>query len=138
MIDLAKQFYIKYSEEIRYIVFGFLTTIISWGAKYLASLFLDASIIWQNSLLSAIAWIAGVFTAFLLNRVFVFRSTNSNWFSEFLKMFSGRAGVGFIGIVIQNIFVNYLYINLWISTIVWAILEVIANYFISKFWVFKS
>ena len=76
--------------------------------------------------------------AFILNRLFVFKSKESNWFSEFSKMFSGRAGIGVVGIILQNIFVNVLGINLWISTIIWAVIEVLANYFVSKFWVFKK
>ena len=136
-MELIKKIYTKYGVEIRYLFCGVLTTIISWGAKYLATFVLDASVVWQNSLLSAITWITGVCAAFILNRIFVFKSRDSKWFSEFLKMFGGRAGVGFVGIILQNIFVNVLNINLWVSTIIWAVIEVLANYFISKLWVFK-
>lgn len=53
-------------------------------------------------------------------------------------MFGGRAGIGAVGIVLQNIFVNVLCMNLWVSTIIWAVIEVLANYFVSKFWVFRK
>jgi len=138
MIEFIKTMYKKYEVEIRYLFFGVITTIISWSAKFLASFVLDSSIVWQNSILSAITWITGVCAAFILNRLFVFKSKESNWFSEFSKMFSGRAGIGVVGIILQNIFVNVLGINLWISTIIWAVIEVLANYFVSKFWVFKK
>lgn len=124
--------------EIRYLICGVLTTMISWGAKYLATYVLDSSIVWQNSLLSAITWITGVCAAFVLNRIIVFRSKDTNWFLEFLKMFGGRLGVGVVGIILQNIFVNALGINLWVSTIIWAVIEVLSNYFVSKFWVFTK
>ena len=133
-----KEMYTKYETEVRYLFFGVLTTIISWSAKYLATFVLDATIMWQNSLLSAITWLTGVCTAFILNRLFVFKSKESNWFSEFAKMFGGRAGIGAVGIVLQNIFVNVLCMNLWVSTIIWAVIEVLANYFVSKFWVFRK
>lgn len=138
MIRWMKEMYRKYDVEVRYLFFGVLTTIVSWAAKYVASLVLDSSVVWQNSLLSAITWITGVITAFILNRLFVFKSKESNWLSEFLKMFGGRAGVGVVGIIIQNVFVNVMGINLWISTIIWAVIEVIANYFVSKLWVFTK
>ena len=99
---------------------------------------LDSSIVWQNSMLSAITWITGVCAAFVLNRIIVFRSKDTNWFLEFLKMFGGRLGVGVVGIILQNIFVNALGINLWVSTIIWAVIEVLSNYFVSKFWVFTK
>ena len=53
-------------------------------------------------------------------------------------MFGGRLGVGVVGIILQNIFVNALGINLWVSTIIWAVIEVLSNYFVSKFWVFTK
>ena len=138
MIGFIKRIYLKYGVEIRYLICGVLTTMISWGAKYLATYVLDSSIVWQNSMLSAITWITGVCAAFVLNRIIVFRSKDTNWFLEFLKMFGGRLGVGVVGIILQNIFVNALGINLWVSTIIWAVIEVLSNYFVSKFWLFTK
>lgn len=138
MKKYIENIYLKYGVEIRYLFCGVLTTIISWSAKYLATFVLDSSIVWQNSLLSAITWITGVCVAFILNRIFVFKSKDNNWLSEFLKMVGGRAGIGVFGIILQNIFVNVLSMNLWISTIIWAVIEVLANYFVSKFWVFTK
>lgn len=138
MFDLIRKIYEKHGEEIRYLICGVLTTIISWSAKYLAIFFLDASIVWQNSLLSAITWFTGVCAAFVLNRIIVFKSKDANWFSEFVKMFSGRAGIGVVGILLQNVFVNVMGMNLWVSTILWAVIEVLSNYFVSKFWVFTK
>jgi len=138
MFDLIRKIYEKHGEEIRYLFCGVLTTIISWSAKYLATFFLDASIVWQNSLLSAITWFTGVCAAFVLNRIIVFKSKDANWFSEFVKMFSGRAGIGVVGILLQNVFVNVMGMNLWVSTILWAVIEVLSNYFVSKFWVFTK
>ena len=37
-----------------------------------------------------------------------FKSKDANWFSEFVKMFSGRAGIGVVGILLQNVFVNVM------------------------------
>ena len=138
MIGFIKRIYLKYGVVIRYLICGVLTTMIGWGAKYLATYVLDSSIVWQNSMLSAITWITGVCAAFVLNRIIVFRSKDTNWFLEFLKMFGGRLGVGVVGIILQNIFVNALDINLWVSTIIWAVIEVLSNYFVSKFWVFTK
>ena len=138
MIEFIKKIYIKYGEGIRYLICGVLTTIISWSAKYVATFFLDSSIVWQNSLLSAITWFTGVCAAFVLNRMIVFKSKDANWFSELVKMFSGRAGIGVVGILLQNVFVNVMGMNLWVSTILWAVIEVLSNYFVSKFWVFRK
>lgn len=128
----------KYEEEIRYLIVGVITTVVSWFAKWLGTFILDPAVVWQNSLLTVIQWCAGVATAFVLNRKYVFRSKDPNWFGELAKLCSGRIGTGLAGLIALNVLVNALGVNLWAATFGWAVVETIANYIISKFWVFKK
>lgn len=138
MIEMIKKLFVKYAVEVKYVIVGAITVFFSWGFKWLATLFLDSSVLWQNTILTCIQWVSGVTVAFILNRRYVFQSHNSRWQVELLQFCSGRIGTGVAGIVIMGILVNGLKMDLWIATVLWGILEVFANYFISKFWVFRT
>lgn len=79
---------LKASELISYVVFGFLTTVISLAVYYvLVFTILDAKITWQLQIANVISWIFGVVFAFVTNRIFVFKSKSKNIYSELFKFF---------------------------------------------------
>ena len=85
-----KELYNKYEEIIIYLIVGVLTTIVSWGACFVAKLLgLDPDIKIQNFIINTIGWVVGVLFAYPLNRKWVFKSSNPH----ILKEFFGRGRI---------------------------------------------
>ena len=133
-----KELYHKYEELILYILAGVATTLACTVAAWLGKLVLDPEILWQNNVLSVLQWVVGVVTAFYLNRRYVFKSTNSNWGKELLEFVGGRVGTGILKLLLMALFVNVMHMGYWWAYILENVIEVILNYFLSKFWVFKK
>lgn len=109
-MEKIKNLYLKYQEIINYLIVGVLTTIVSWGAKFIGTFWLDSTIGWQNFILSTINWTAGVIFGYFANRIFVFHSKEKNMFLEFVKFAGGRVFTYFMDVVIM------LVLTVWIST----------------------
>lgn len=143
MVDKVKKIYKKYEEVINYIIVGGCTTVVSLVSKYLL-LFtvLKASDPIQLQIAVLISWVCAVTFAYITNRLFVFKSKSKSYLEEIAKFFGGRVGTLLMEMVIMWFFCNLLGLNsdMWvfIFTIVCQILIMIANYFISKFFVFSK
>lgn len=138
-MDKIKQLFIKYEEIIIYLIVGVLTTIVSWGAAWVAKFFLDDTIVWQNGVINTISWVAGVLFAYPLNRKWVFKSTNPKILSEFMGFAGSRVSTWIMDIVIMYVTVNVFHMNYWIAKIcISAVVVTIANYIFSKLLVFKK
>jgi len=157
-----KELYKKYEEIIIYLIVGVLTTIVSWGACFVAKFFLDSTSDLQNFFINTIGWVVGVLFAYPLNRKWVFKSVNKNILKEFLGFAFSRLSTWVLDIIIMWGFVNsflgsviirgwfdalckkisflsqstdtvhYWFVKIFIS----AVLVTIANYVFSKFLVF--
>ena len=139
MIEKLKALYTKYEEIIVYLIVGVLNTIVSWAAWYLCAFtILDAQIVWQNAVLSAIQWVVGVVFGYVMNRKYVFKSKNPRIMKEFLEFSGGRVSTWILDTVMMILLVNILQVNEYVSKIIVAILVMIGNYLISKFLVFKK
>lgn len=143
MVDKVKKIYKKYEEVINYIIAGGCTTVVSLVSKYLL-LFtvLKASDPIQLQIAVLISWVCAVTFAYITNRLFVFKSKSKSYLEEIAKFFGGRVGTLLMEMVIMWFFCNLLGLNsdMWVFvfTIVCQILIMIANYFISKFFVFSK
>ena len=139
MIDFIKKLFVKYREIIVYLVVGVMTTIFSWGACFVAELFLNPEITWQNGVINTIGWVAGVVFAYPLNRKWVFGSTNPNIMKEFGGFAASRLSTWILDIVIMAVTVNVLHMHYWIAKIfISAVLVMILNYVFSKLFIFKK
>ena len=139
MIEKIKALCVKYREILVYLIVGVLTTVVSWVACFFCKLFLDETIVWQNNIINAIGWIAGVCFAYPTNRRWVFRSTNPQIFREFLGFAGSRVSTGLLEIVIMAICVNALHMDYWIAKIfIAAVLVTVLNYVFSKLLIFKN
>ena len=96
----------KYREIIIYLIVGVLTTIVSWGACFVAKFFLDSTNDFQNFIINTIGWVVGVCFAYPLNRKWVFRSTNKNIVKEFFGFAASRLSTWILDILIMWAFVN--------------------------------
>lgn len=140
MIEKIKGLLKKYEEMIAYLIVGTLTTIVSWGAMYLASWLLFGNPLhpspFENAVMSAVNWVAGVTFAYFTNRRYVFKSHES-MAREIPKFVLSRVSTLILDLVIRQVF-GMLGINTYITTFVSAVLVFIGNYVFSKLLVFKK
>lgn len=155
----------KYRQIFMYLVCGGLTTVVNLAAFYLFDILVhkevNVSIFgWHFDLIllvnQAISWMLAVIVAFITNRLFVFLS-NGSIIKEFLLFTASRIATFFIFelgtfalfiMLCENVLkypqddiaftvlgfdVTYLYIVKLINSII----LVVANYFLSKIFIFK-
>ena len=130
------------SEVIRYIFFGGMTTIVSWIAKLLWNMIFYQNTKYptnlQNFILSLVCWTAGVIFAFFTNRKYVFSKTNQTILQETWKFVASRLSTLVLDIIVMQVLCNVIGLDVFISTLIAEVIVVIANYGLSKFFVFGS
>lgn len=119
-----------------YLFFGALSTIVNYGF-YMTCSNVGLPAIASN----AVAWIAAVVFAFVTNKIFVFHS--KSWRSgdllpEVGKFLSCRIASGVMETAFLWITVDMLNLSNFVMKIIASIAVVIANYFASKFLIFKK
>ena len=141
MIEKIKALCVKYEEIIAYLIVGVLTTLVSWGAKFLANYLLFENTMYptrfQNGVLSIINWTAGVIFAYFTNRKFVFKS-HDPMLKEAPKFVLSRVSTLILDMVVMQVLNVKLGVNLVIATIISAVLVIIGNYVFSKLFVFNK
>lgn len=128
--------FIKYIDIIKYLFFGFVTTVINVVSYYL--LYEIAN--YSNVVSTCSAWGIAVAFAFVTNKLFVFNSKNwsKDSIKEGIKFFTCRIGTGVIELGIMYLFVDILAFNGTIMKIITNIIVIILNYVGSKLFVFKK
>lgn len=123
-------------EVILYIVFGVLTTIIN-----LASFYVMADILkWEENISNFIAIVLAILVAYITNKDMVFHSeavTFKERLKQFIKFLAGRAFTMIVEFVGGFILFKLPIPNI-ISKAFLTIVVIILNFFISKFFAFKS
>lgn len=131
--------YKKYEEIINYIIVGGLTTVVSLGTYYLCVFtFLDPNVAVELQIANIISWICCVTFAYFTNRIFVFKSKNDKKLKEAFKFYSSRIATLLMDMAIMFIFVTCLHLNDKIMKLVVQVIVTVANYIISKLFVFKK
>ena len=132
--QLFKKVFTK--DVILYILFGILTTIINFVTFYILANVLN----WNENIANCIAIILAVLVAYLTNKDMVFHSeaeTMGEKIKEFIKFMAGRAFTMLIEIV-GGYLLFMLPIPNTISKAVITVLVIILNFFISKYFAFKT
>ena len=133
---------IRNREIMMYLIFGVLTTVISW-ASY--ALFVHIGI--DINISNALSWVCGVLFAFVTNKWFVFMSrtvTVKILLYELGSFFSARIVTGLIAIVLFPILyaigLNQSMFNTdgFLAKIVTSMVEIILNWIFSKYIVFRK
>ena len=146
----------KYREFIVYIIFGVLTTLVSWGSYALFVNICHLSVAVSNFL----SWICGVIFAFITNKIFVFESKSwklslvikeagtfvaarlltgvIEWFGVPLLARAGFDNIFYataksLGIGLKIIYTDGIYSKILVSVIV-----VLLNYIFSKLIIFRK
>ena len=134
---MIKRLLIKYREQLLYLVFGGLTTLVSIG-----SYFLFVTVLGINALIGNIfSWILAVLFAYVTNRKWVFNSTVSSKkeiLKEMASFFAARLLTLGIEELLLFVFINLLGLNSLVVKIGAQIVIVILNYVFSKLIVFRK
>ena len=142
MIEKIKALCLKYREILVYIIVGGMTTLVSWGCKFLwgAIFYPGVTIptVAQNTVLVIVENVAGILFAYFPNRKWVFQSKDPNIFREFTGFVGSRLGTWGLSYVLNLLLTNVLHIDYRITTIVVGVVVVVGNYIISKFLVFRK
>lgn len=139
LIDKGIKLYKKNEEIINYIIVGGMTTIVSLGVYYLCVLtFLDPKAKIELQIANIISWICCVTFAYFTNRIFVFKSKNEKKLKEAFNFYTSRISTLLMDMGIMYLFVTEFGFNDKIIKIVVQVVVTIANYIISKIFVFKK
>ncbi|MBR1664153.1 MAG: GtrA family protein [Ruminococcus sp.] len=133
--------YYKYEEKWLYLVFGGLTTVVSIVTKIVFFQAVPGNPNWENTAGVVLSWICAVTFAFFTNKKYVFKNETKTA-AEFLKVF-----VSFYGARLATLFMEWLIfficcdligIDQMLITFVSQVAIFIANYILSKLFVFRK
>lgn len=146
-MDKLKRIYTKYREQILYLLFGGLTTAVSWGSYALGVYAFELSATISN----IFSWVAAVVFAFVTNKLFVFDSANKSrsLLYEIVTFVSCRIASGIVETLFLLLTVDLyqsakglsdddIKLHSMIMKLIISVFVVIANYFLSKLIVFRK
>lgn len=156
MMSKIKELFVKYKEIITYVIFGVLTTVVSWGSYTVFVEKLSMKVFVGNLL----SWICAIVFAYVTNKLWVFESKSwkpSVIGKEIVTFVASRGITGVIEILCvpllaktgfdnifygilekMNISIGILFTDGIYSKIFLSVVVVILNYFFSKFIIFKN
>ena len=139
MVQFIKKMLTKYREQIAYLFFGGLTTLISWGLYTLLYYVLFNQSL--NVLSNIITEIVAITFAYVTNKLFVFRSKTQekrDFLKEILSFFALRAVSFFVNLGAMWLLVDVLFFEAWICKIVVNVVVIVLNYLFSKLFIFNK
>ena len=131
-----------HDEAVRYIIFGVLTLVVSW-ITYALFVFIGVDLALSNIL----SWICAVLFAFVVNKIYVFRCFGSSTVklgAEFVSFIGGRIFTGVVAAVLFPLLcmIGLDFVFLGVEGLfargITSGVEIILNYAISKFIVFRK
>ena len=137
MIAWIQKKFEAYREQISYLFWGGMTTLVSYASYFVFSRLCRLDPLIANVL----SWICAVAFAFVVNKIFVFRSGSWSlrvWLPELWKFVSARIFSFFLEMGIMFVGVKLLAINDLIVKIAANIIVVLVNYFLSKWLIFRK
>ena len=130
-------YYFKYKEQINYLIFGGLTTLINIVTYIVFYDILALSNLFSNIM----AWIFSVLFAYVTNKLWVFES-KTNGFSALLKELSSfvgcRLATGVLDIVIMYVGVDIFLLSGTLMKLFSNVIVIILNYVLSKILIFSK
>lgn len=135
--DFGWGLYKKHEEGINYLIFGFLAFVLNYILYFV---FAD-TISMHYMAATVLSWVLTVVFAYWTNRTFVFKSRNKETASvlvEFVSFIGARVATELLEIALMFVMVDLCSINDKISKLVCQALVILANYVLSKIWIFKD
>ena len=130
-------FYKKYKEQLLYLFFGALTTLVNLATFAFCSYSLHIEVLISN----VIAWVVGVVFAYVTNRIWVFASGTKGAkaiMKEAASFTAGRLATLFMEEAMLWIGIDLLDVSSMVVKIISQIAVIIGNYIVSKLFVFKK
>ena len=143
MITKIKNLCVRYREQLLYLIFGGLTTVVDWVVSFLLYRAWDTAIdanVFVIHGANMIAWVSAVLFAYITNRRWVFRSQQRGVLpilGELCTFAGGRVITFLLQEALIAVFFDWLGLNKYAVKLIAAILVVILNYIISKLLVFR-
>ena len=149
-MDKIKSLFLKYKEIIMYLIFGVLTTVVSWVSYALFEMLFDSFVSETElkvALANVLSWVAAVLFAYITNKLWVFDS--KSWEKKLLireiATFVGSrlltAPLEWVGVpllVAIGLDGTIFGIDGMIAKVVVSVAVVILNYVFSKLIVFRK
>lgn len=135
--DFGWGLYKKHEEGINYLIFGFLAFVLNYILYFI---FADA-IAMHYMAATGLSWVLTVVFAYWTNRTFVFKSQNKEKASvvrEFASFIGARVATEVLELALMYVLVDLLTVNDKISKLVCQVIVILANYVLSKIWIFKD
>lgn len=135
--DFGWGLYKKHEEGFNYLIFGFLAFVLNYILYFVFADMLSM----HYMAATVISWVLTVVFAYWTNRTFVFKSQNkdiSAVVKEFISFIGARVATEVLEIVLMYVMVDMLAINDKISKLVCQTIVILANYVLSKIWIFKK
>lgn len=127
-------FYIRYKEQLLYLFFGVLTTMINLMTFWILVSGFNMPALGAN----VIAWIVAVIFAYITNRKWVFASRQPSILKEAISFAVGRLTTLAMEELILWVGIDLININILVVKIIAQVMVVIGNYVISKLIVFRK
>lgn len=120
-------------------IVGGLTTVVSLGSYYLLVLtVLNPHSGIQLQIANILSWIAAVTFAYIMSRIFVFKSKRKDWLNEAAAFYSSRIVTLLMDMMIMFGMVTICGVNDKLAKLVVQVVVTVGNYILSKLFVFKS
>lgn len=135
IIELIK----KYKEQLSYLFFGGLTTLISWGVSSIFYYYIFEES--QTTLANVISEVIAITFAYVTNKLFVFNSKTpefKSFIKELLSFYALRIISTLFNIAGMKITVDLLHFEFYVCKILLNVIVIILNYFFSKLFVFNK
>lgn len=124
-------------ELVSYVFWGVMTTAVNYAAYLLLTR--GAGVYYLTA--SVIAWVVSVLFAYVVNKLFVFRSRDWAWrvaLRELWQMVASRLFSGALELGILWLFVDTLHLNDAVVKLAANVVVVVVNYVLSKWVIFKK
>ena len=136
MINKVKELYYKHMQMVNYIFFGGLTTFVNFVTYFVALRLLNIPNVPSN----LIAWLVSVLFAFVVNKLYVFKSMS--WeirliIFELFSFVSVRILTGALDTFIMYLGVDVMHYNVLLIKIIANIIVLLTNYFGSILIIFR-
>lgn len=136
-MEKIKEIFKKFREQIMYIIFGVLTTIVN----YVVYLVLTKMMNIDYMISTVISQIFAMIFAYITNKIYVFEAKNDSFkglIKEMVSFFSVRIVSLFLDMGFMKLFVDIMHLNDAIMKLVSNVLIIVANYIFSKLFIFKK
>ena len=121
MIEKIKALCVKHREILVYLIVGGLTTLVSWGCKFL----------WGATVYHGV-------THPTVSQTTVLNVVENRILAEFGGFFVSRLGTWGLSLVLNLLLTNVLNVEYHIATVLVAVVVIVGNYVISKFLIFRK